>query len=82
MSTPACKKDLITSVFLEDDKEYIQEIIKASHWGMADYLINYFVMLMITDSMARPEVVWEKTWYLLAQDVEQTERIKKKPTRY
>ena len=36
-----------------------------------------FVMLIITDSMSRPEVVWEKTWKLLAEDVEQIERKKR-----
>ena len=44
---------------------------------MGDYLRNYFIMLIITDSMSRPEVVWEKTWHLLAEDVEQIERRKR-----
>ena len=43
---------------------------------MGDYLRSFFVMLLITDSMSRPEVVWEKTWQVLAADVESVERKK------
>nr|GEW01750.1 uncharacterized protein [Tanacetum cinerariifolium] len=62
--------------YLQDDKEYIDGIIEASDWGMRDYLRNYFVMLIISGSMSRPEIVWKKTWHLLAQDVLHLERIK------
>ncbi|GJZ73835.1 uncharacterized protein Tco_0637981 [Tanacetum coccineum] len=61
---------------LNEDKEYIDGLVETSEWGMGDYLRNYFVMLILSDSMARPEVVWEKTWHLLADDVLQLERIK------
>ena len=71
------KKTCFKRGLLYDDKKYIEEIIEASQWGMGDYLRNYFVMLIITDSMSRPEVVWEKTWKLLAEDVEQIERKKR-----
>ncbi|GJW89245.1 hypothetical protein Tco_0164585 [Tanacetum coccineum] len=61
---------------LQDDKEYIDGLVEASQWGMGDYLRSFFVMLLMTDSMSRPEVVWEKTWHLMADDVEFVERIK------
>nr|GEY36106.1 helicase-like protein [Tanacetum cinerariifolium] len=51
-------------------------LVETSEWGMRDYLRNYFKMLIPSDSMARPEVVWEKTCHLLADDVLQLERIK------
>ena len=54
---------------LDDDKEYIDGIIEASQWGMGDYLRSYFVKLLLTDTMSRPEVVYEKSWRLLAEDV-------------
>ena len=61
---------------LQDDKEYIDGLKEASHWGMGDYLRSFFVMLLMTDSMSRPDIVWEKTWHLLAADVENVERKK------
>ena len=62
---------------LQDDKEYIEGIIEASSWGTGDYLRNHFVMLILSDTMSRPEVVWEKSWRLLAEDVENLERKKR-----
>ncbi|GKC10306.1 ribonuclease H-like domain, reverse transcriptase, RNA-dependent DNA polymerase [Tanacetum coccineum] len=74
---PTCKEACYSRGLLEDDKEYIEGIIEASEWGMGDYLRNYFVMLILSDSMSRPEIVWEKTWKLLAEDVLQLERQKR-----
>ncbi|GJT75732.1 ATP-dependent DNA helicase PIF1-like protein [Tanacetum coccineum] len=74
---PTCKEACYARGLLEDDKEYIEGIIEASEWGMGDYLRNYFVMLILSDSMSRPEIVWEKTWKLLAEDVLQLERQKR-----
>ena len=62
---------------LQDDKEYIDGIKEASQWGMGTYLRSFFVMLLMTDSMSRPEVVYDKTWHLLADDVERVERRKR-----
>ena len=62
---------------LTDDKEYIDGLIEASQWGMGDYLRSYFVRLIVSESMSRPEVVWDKTWHLMAEDVESRERIKR-----
>nr|GEZ33290.1 hypothetical protein [Tanacetum cinerariifolium] len=61
---------------LQDDKEYIDGILEASLRGMGDYLRSIFVMLIMTDSMSRPEIVWGKTWMKLAEDVLNVERIK------
>ncbi|GJR79669.1 uncharacterized protein Tco_0150454 [Tanacetum coccineum] len=54
---------------MDGDKEYIDGIIEASQWGMGEYLRKHFVMLIMSKTMSRPEVVWEKTWRLLAEDV-------------
>ncbi|GJZ26198.1 hypothetical protein Tco_0570451, partial [Tanacetum coccineum] len=62
---------------LDGDKEYIDGIIKASEWGMGEYLQKHFVMLIMSESMSIPEVVWEKTWRLLAEDVLEIERQKR-----
>ncbi|GKD66802.1 uncharacterized protein Tco_1308910 [Tanacetum coccineum] len=61
---------------LQDDNEYIDGILEASFWGMIDYLRSIFVMLIMTNSMSRPEAVWEKTWTVLAANVLNVERIK------
>ena len=62
---------------LEDDKEYIDGIIEASQWGMGEYLRKHFVMLIVSDTMSRPEIVWESTWRLLSEDVLDLERAKR-----
>jgi hypothetical protein len=61
---------------LEDDKEYIDGLLEASRWGMGDYLRSFFVALIMTDTMSRPEFFWSKTWRLMAEDVESRERCK------
>ena len=61
---------------LEDDKEYIDGLLEASRWGMGDYLRSFFVALIMTDTMSRPDLVWSKTWRLLAEDVQARERRK------
>ncbi|GJT93108.1 ribonuclease H-like domain, reverse transcriptase, RNA-dependent DNA polymerase, partial [Tanacetum coccineum] len=73
---PTCKDACYARGLLDDDKEYVDGIIKASQWGLGDYLRNYFVMLVLSDTMSRPEIVWEKTWRLLAEDVLELERRK------
>ena len=62
---------------LEDDKEYIDGLFEASLWSMGNYLRSFFVMLIMTDSMSRPEIVYEKTWTVLADDVLRIERRKR-----
>ncbi|GJY32822.1 putative PIF1 DNA helicase/replication protein A1-like protein [Tanacetum coccineum] len=65
-----------TLVYVKDDKEYIDGLLEASFWGMGDYLCSIFVMLIMTDSMSWPEVVWGKTWSVMAADVLSVKRIK------
>ncbi|KAM3216061.1 hypothetical protein P3L10_025501 [Capsicum annuum] len=54
---------------LDDDKEYVDAIKEASNWGMPSYLRQLFVMLLLSNSMSRPEFVWEATWMLLSEDI-------------
>lgn len=74
---PTYKDACYARGLLEDDKEYIDGLLEASLWGMGDYLRSFFVMLLITDSMSRPEYVWEKTWHVMAADVLNVERKKR-----
>ncbi|KAK9669431.1 hypothetical protein RND81_13G129500 [Saponaria officinalis] len=54
---------------LGDDKEYIDAIIEASFWGSSFYLRSLFATLLLSGSVAKPEIVWEKTWHLLSDDI-------------
>ncbi|CAH1418625.1 unnamed protein product [Lactuca virosa] len=46
---------------LDDDKEYIDAIKEASHYGSDFYLRFLFATLLMCNSMSKPEVVWENT---------------------
>lgn len=36
---------------------------------MPSYLRQLFAMLLISNSMSRPEVIWQSTWHLLSEDI-------------
>lgn len=61
---------------LEDDKEYVDGLLEASTWGSGHYLRSFYVTLIMTDSMSHPEKVYEKTWHVMADDVEHIELVK------
>lgn len=54
---------------LEDDKEYIDAIKEASHWGVGSFLRKLFVILLVSGQISRPEVVWDATWFHLGDDI-------------
>lgn len=54
---------------LDDDKEYIDGIQEASHWGTANFLRNLFASLLLANQLSRPEFVWNSTWQCLSDDV-------------
>lgn len=56
---------------LDDDKEYVDAINEASDWGMPSYLRQLFAMLLLSNSMSRPEYVWQ----LLSEDILHEERV-------
>ncbi|XP_019170957.1 PREDICTED: uncharacterized protein LOC109166458 [Ipomoea nil] len=55
---------------LDDDKEYIDAINEASHWSSGHSLRKLFVILLTSNSISRPESVWNVTWKLLSEDAE------------
>ncbi|XP_070013913.1 uncharacterized protein [Nicotiana sylvestris] len=59
---------------LDDDKEYVDAIMEVSNWGMTSYLRQLFAMLLLSNSMSRPESVWQATWHLLSEDILYEER--------
>ncbi|XP_029148390.1 uncharacterized protein [Arachis hypogaea] len=59
---------------LDDDKEYIDAIKEASHWGSRTYLRKFFATLLFSNSMDSPEHVWEQTWSILCDDIPHRQR--------
>lgn len=66
---PSFKEACYALGLLGDDNEYVEGIREASFWGSAHYLRALFVMLLLSDSLSRPELVWEKTWQFLSDDI-------------
>nr|XP_043611489.1 uncharacterized protein LOC122583120 [Erigeron canadensis] len=54
---------------LDDDKEYVNAILEASHWASASYLRTFFVQLLLSSSVARPDDLWKKTCKVLSEDI-------------
>lgn len=59
---------------LDDDKEYIDGITEASFWGTPRYLRNLFAILLLSESLSRPEFVWNATWHILAEGILEEQR--------
>ncbi|XP_019161161.1 PREDICTED: uncharacterized protein LOC109157775 [Ipomoea nil] len=60
---------------IEDDKEYVDAISEAAIWSSAHSLRKLFVTLLTSNSMAKPEKVWDIVWKYLADDVEFNAKI-------
>ncbi|XP_021974686.2 uncharacterized protein LOC110869772 [Helianthus annuus] len=54
---------------LDDDNEYIECIKEASFTGNGHYLRSLFGTLLLSNTLSRPEIVWEKTWEFLSEDI-------------
>ncbi|KAF8087309.1 hypothetical protein N665_0591s0013 [Sinapis alba] len=59
---------------LEDDQEYIDDLLRASFTGFACYLRQDFVIMLLSNTLSNPEVVWEQTWEFLSEDIEHKRR--------
>ncbi|XP_031095203.1 uncharacterized protein LOC115999494 [Ipomoea triloba] len=55
---------------LDDDKEYIDAIEEASHWSTGHAIRKLFVILLLSNSLSRPEHVWHEVWHHLAEDAQ------------
>ncbi|XP_047964804.1 uncharacterized protein LOC125209244 [Salvia hispanica] len=54
---------------LDDDKEYVDGIAEASFWASAHSLRLLFVSLLTSESISRPDFVWQSCWKYLSKDV-------------
>lgn len=61
----ACK---VLGLF-DDDKEYILGIEEVSNWSSGYYLRRLFVIMLISDCLTEPELVWNSTWEHLTNDI-------------
>ncbi|XP_019151929.1 PREDICTED: uncharacterized protein LOC109148648 [Ipomoea nil] len=55
---------------VDDDREYVHAIEEASQWATGVNLRRLFVTLLMSNSMGKPEVVWEAAWHYLAKDAQ------------
>ncbi|XP_076919538.1 uncharacterized protein LOC143580381 [Bidens hawaiensis] len=60
---------------LGDENEYVEAIIEESFTGTGYYLRILFCTLLMSESMSRPEFVWETTWSYLSDDILYKQRI-------
>ncbi|XP_048605224.1 uncharacterized protein LOC125582525 [Brassica napus] len=60
---------------LDDDHEYIDDLLRRSYDSSASDLRQCFAMMLNNDSLASPENVWEHTWECLSEDIEYNRRI-------
>ncbi|XP_019179623.1 PREDICTED: uncharacterized protein LOC109174850 [Ipomoea nil] len=59
---------------IEDDKEYVDAITEAATWSSAHLLRKLFVTLLTSNSMSKPENVWEMVWQYLPDDAQYISR--------
>lgn len=71
---PGYKEACSARGLLDDDKEYIEDILSRSQYCSGSELRQIFVIMLINNSLSSPEVVWEKTWEHLSEDIEYNRR--------
>ncbi|KAL1225085.1 hypothetical protein V5N11_019217 [Cardamine amara subsp. amara] len=59
---------------LDDDKEYIEGIKEASFTVKAPFVRKLFVIMLLSGTLTKPELVWEKTWNILSEDIQDKKR--------
>lgn len=69
MQYPSFKDACYSLGLLDDDKEYIDGIKEASVWCSAHSLRRLFANLLFSNSMTRPDHVWETSWKYLSDDI-------------
>nr|GEU77537.1 hypothetical protein [Tanacetum cinerariifolium] len=60
---------------LDDDKEYIEAIKEGYHISFGDFVRRLFVMLLTSNSVARPDHVWNQTWEYMSDDIKHEQRL-------
>ncbi|KAK9074064.1 hypothetical protein SSX86_006661 [Deinandra increscens subsp. villosa] len=60
---------------LDDDREYIEALQEAKFYGTGFYLRNLFVTMLSSNTLSRPEYVWENSWSVLSEGILQKQRL-------
>jgi hypothetical protein len=55
--------------FLEDDREFISAIKEAYAWGSGFFLRKLFVTMLLSESLDRPNHVWNKAKQWLSDGI-------------
>lgn len=66
---PSFRDACYTKGLLDDKKEYIDGIIEASNWGIGHYLQRLFVILLVSNQLAQPYLILNKTWEYLTDEL-------------
>ncbi|XP_019091029.1 PREDICTED: uncharacterized protein LOC109128660 [Camelina sativa] len=67
---PSYKEAYFTRGILNDDQIFIDSLVEASQWCFGNYLRIFFAMMLLSDSLARPEHVWNTCWDFLSEGIE------------
>ncbi|GJS08334.1 hypothetical protein Tco_0365130 [Tanacetum coccineum] len=59
---------------LDDDREYIDAIEEANSWACGEYVRKVFARLLTSNTVSRPDHVWNETWRLMCDDIEYEQR--------
>ncbi|KAL7131766.1 hypothetical protein ABFS83_12G026400 [Erythranthe nasuta] len=64
---------------LDDDKEYIDAIKEVNTWASGDYIRRLFAVMLLSNSLSRPEHVWQSCWLDLTEGIAYKQRLHKNP---
>ncbi|CAA7032660.1 unnamed protein product [Microthlaspi erraticum] len=67
---PSYKDACYARGLLENDQEYVDDIVRRSFTCTPADLRQLFVIMLSSDSLTSPEVVWNSTWEMLSADIE------------
>ncbi|KAF8094301.1 hypothetical protein N665_0366s0019 [Sinapis alba] len=68
------KKTCSARGLLDDDHEYIDDLLRRSYDSSASDLRQVYAMMLNNDSLESPENVWEHKWECLSDDIEYNRR--------